>query len=121
MLVKRVVWNFIVFAKTAMSQKKFFQREKIFKIDIFVLNHVLNHSKSIPTKKNFSKIFRFFGHQFFEKKTAMSQKKCFQREEIFKIEIFILKYVFNHSESIPNKKMFSKNFENFRFFWSFLG
>ena len=44
-----------------MSQKKF-QREKIFKIDIFVLKHVLDHSKSIPTKKNFSKNFRFFGH-----------------------------------------------------------
>ena len=59
-----------------MSQKKNFQREKIFKIDIFVLKHVLDHSKSIPTKKIFSKNFRFFGHQFFEK-TAMSQKKIF--------------------------------------------
>ena len=36
-----------------MSKKKIFQREKIFKIDIFVLKHVLDHSKSIPTKKNF--------------------------------------------------------------------
>ena len=54
--------------------EKNFQWKKIFKIDIFVLKHVLDHSKSIPTKKNFSKNFRFFGHQFFEK-TAMSQKK----------------------------------------------
>ena len=40
-----------------MSLKKF-QWGKIFKIDIFVLKHVLDHSKSIPTKKNFSKNFR---------------------------------------------------------------
>ena len=91
-----------------MSQKKNFQWEKIFKIDIFVLKHVLDHSKSIPTKKNFSKNFRFFGHQFFEK-TAMSQKKNFQREKIFKIDIFVLKHVLDHSKSIPTKKIFSKN------------
>ena len=42
-----------------MSQKKNFQAEKIFKIDIFVLKHVLDHSKSIPTKKIFRKIFDF--------------------------------------------------------------
>ena len=40
-------------------REKFFQWEKIFKIDIFVLKYVLNHSKSIPTKKFFSKIFDF--------------------------------------------------------------
>ena len=68
--------NFPLFEKTAMSLKRNFQWEKIFKIDIFVLKHVLDHSKSIPTKKIFSKNFRFFGHQFFEK-TAMSQKKIF--------------------------------------------
>ena len=42
-----------------MSQKTNFQREKIFKIDIFVLKHVLDDSKSIRTKKNFQKIFDF--------------------------------------------------------------
>ena len=34
--------------------------KKIFKIDIFVLKNVLNHSKSIPIQKIFSKNFRFF-------------------------------------------------------------
>ena len=38
--------------------------EKIFKIEIFVLKYVLDHSKSIPMKKNFSKILRFFGDFF---------------------------------------------------------
>ena len=44
-----------------MSLKKNFQWEKNFKIEIYVLKHVLDHSKSIPTIKFFSKIFRFFG------------------------------------------------------------
>ena len=95
-----------------MSQKKIFQREKIFEIDIFVLKHVLDHSISIPIKKFFSKNFRFFGHQFFEK-TAMSQKKIFQREKIFKIDIFVLKHILDHSKSIPTKNFFSKNFRFF--------
>ena len=47
----------LTFRKMAMSQKKNFQWEKNFKIDIFVLEYVLNPSKSIPTKKVFSKIF----------------------------------------------------------------
>ena len=41
-----------------------FTMEKIFKIDIFVLVHVMVHSKSIPTKKpifeNFSIFWSFF-------------------------------------------------------------
>ena len=93
-----------------------FKGKKIFKIDIFVLKHVLDHSKSIPTKKNFRNFFWLFGLKFFEK-TAMSQKKIFQGEKIFKLEIFILKYVLNHSESIPTKKIF----ENFPFFGHFGG
>ena len=41
---------------------KNFQWEKIFQIPYFsVLKHVLDHSKSISTKKN-SEFFRFFGH-----------------------------------------------------------
>ena len=67
------------FSKKWLSQKKNFQWKKIFKIDIFVLKYVLNHSKSIPTKKMFSKNFRFFGQKFFEK-MAKSQKKIFDRE-----------------------------------------
>ena len=48
------------FEKMAMSQRKIFSMGKIFKFDIFVLKYVLNHSKSISTKKIFSKNFRFF-------------------------------------------------------------
>ena len=43
-----------------MSHKNI-QREKIFKIDTFVLKHILDHSKSISTIKPFSKKIRFFG------------------------------------------------------------
>ena len=85
--------------------------EKIFKIDIFVLKHVLHHSKSIPTKKIFSKKFRFFGHEFFEKNGYVPEKN-FQREKIFKIDIFVLKHVLDHSKSILTKKIF----ENFSIF-----
>ena len=49
-----------IFRNNGYVPEKNFQREKVFKIDIFVLNHVLNHSKSIPTKNIFSKKFRFF-------------------------------------------------------------
>ena len=95
-------------------REKIFQWEKIFKIDIFVLKYVLNHSKSIPTKKKFSKNFRFFGHQFFEK-MAKSQKKKFSMGKIFKIVIFVLKHVLSYSKSILTKKKF---FEKFSIFWS---
>ena len=44
-----------------MSLKKL-SMEKNFKIDIFVLKYILDHPKSIPNKKLFSKNFRFFGH-----------------------------------------------------------
>ena len=86
--------------------------ENIFKVDIFVLKHVLDHSKSIPTKKNFSKNFRFFGHHFFEKNGYVPEKN-FQREKIFEIDIFVLRHVLDHSKSIPNKKFFSKIFRLF--------
>ena len=42
------------FEKTAMSQRKIFSMGKIFKFDIFVLKYILNHSKSIPTKKSWA-------------------------------------------------------------------
>ena len=41
------------------ARTKNFQWEKIFKIDIFVLKHVLDHSKSILTKKKFEKFSIF--------------------------------------------------------------
>ena len=44
---------------TDMSLKKNFQLEKNFKIEFFVLKHVLDLSKSIPTKKFFSKNLDF--------------------------------------------------------------
>ena len=46
-----------------MSQRKKFLMGKIFEIDIFVLKHVLDHYKSILTKKIFFEKFSiFFGH-----------------------------------------------------------
>ena len=65
-----------------MSQKKI-SMGKIFKIDIIVLKYVLNHSKSISTKKIFFEKFSFFGHQFFEK-MAKSQKKNFNGKKFSK-------------------------------------
>ena len=62
------------FSKNGYVSEKNFQWEKIFKIDIFVLEYVLNNYKSIPTEKKISKNFRFFGQNFFEK-MAKSQKK----------------------------------------------
>ena len=58
----RKIFDFLspIFWKTPMSLKKF-STGKIFKIDIFDLKHVLNHSKSIPTKKIFEK-FSIFGN-----------------------------------------------------------
>ena len=41
-----------------------------------------------------------------------------QWEKIFEFEIFVLRYVLDHSESIPTKTI-EKNFKIFDFFWSF--
>ena len=98
--------------KNGYVPEKKIQREKIFKIDIFVSKHVLDHSKSISTENFFLKNFRFFCHQFFEKNGYVPEKK-FQREEIFEIDIFVLKHVLNNSKSIPTKKFFLKNFRFF--------
>ena len=54
--------RWLTFRKNGYVSEKNFQWEKIFKIDIFVLKYVLNHSKSIPTKKFFRKFFDFLGH-----------------------------------------------------------
>ena len=55
---------------------------KIFKIDIFVLKHVLDHSKWIPTKKIFSKFFDFWVTNF--SKNDYVPDKNFQREKFSK-------------------------------------
>ena len=62
--------------------------------------------------------FRYFGH--FGRKTTKSHEKNFTREKIFDFEIFVLKYVSKHSESIPKKKFLTKNFQKFSFFGHFL-
>ena len=62
--------------------------------------------------------FRYFGH--FGRKTTKSHEKNFTREKIFDFEIFVLKYVSKHSESIPKKIFWPKIFKNFHFlviFW----
>ena len=46
--------------------------------------------------------FRYFGH--FGRKTTKSDEKNFTREKIFDLQIFVLKYVLKHSETIPAKK-----------------
>ena len=97
--------------KTTKSHEKNFTREKIFDFEIFVLKYVSNHSESIPTKKNFRPkfftlvIFSLF-LSFWPKNDEVPRKN-FTREKIFDFEIFVLKYVSNHSESIPTKKIFS--------------
>ena len=100
--------RWLTFRKKWLSHKKN-SMGKIFKIDIFVLKYVLNHSKSIPTKKNFRKIFDFLVTNFSKKWLCLRKK--FQWKKIFKIDIIVLKYVLNHSKSIPTKKNFRKIFD----------
>ena len=85
-----------------MSQKKI-STGKFSKIDIFVLKHVLDHSKSIPKNKIFRKIFDFLVTNFSKKR--LCPRKKIQREKIFKIDIFVLKHVLDHSKSILTKKI----------------
>ena len=49
-------------ALLGLPKKKILQGKKFFEIDIFVLKHVLEHSKSILTEKNFENFFDSFGH-----------------------------------------------------------
>ena len=81
-----------------------FKCEKIFKIDIFIWKHVLDHSKSIPTKKILLKFFDFLVTNF--SKNGYVPQKIFQREKIFKIDISVLEPLLDHSKSIPTKKIF---------------
>ena len=63
-------------------------------------------------------IFHHFGHFGWKNKVP---RKNFTREKIFDFEIFVLKYVSNHSESIPTKKNFFRpkflDFVIFSLFW----
>ena len=72
----------------------------------------LDHSKSILSKKNFFEKFSIFWQSIFRKNGYVPEKN-FQREKIFKIDIFVLKHVLDHSKSIPTKKVF----ETFLIFW----
>ena len=48
------------FSKKRLCPWKKFSMGKNFNLDIFILKHVLDHSKSISTKKNFRKFFVFW-------------------------------------------------------------
>ena len=86
---------------------------KNFDFEIFVLKYVSNHSESILTKKIFStKIFglsHFFTILGFLAEKRLSPRKKFYKGRNFDFEIIGLKYVLQHSESIPTKK-FDQNF-----------
>ena len=49
----------------------------------------------------------------------LSQRKKFCKGKIFDFEIFVLKYVSKHSESIPKINFSTKNFQRFSFFGHF--
>ena len=82
------------------------QWEKIFEIEIFVSKYVLDHSESIPTKKIFS-TKNFCLCHFLTCDPIFRKKGCqVTMGKIFEFEIFVLKYVLDHSESILKKKFF---------------
>ena len=85
-----------------------------FEIEIFVLKYILDHSESIPTKKFDQKflpsIFSTCG-LIFRKNGYVSQNGIF-----FQVEIFVLKYVLDHFESILTKKNFRPKFFVFAIF-----
>ena len=86
---------------------------KFFRNRDFHFKTRLEHSESIPIKKIFRlKIFIFaifstYEHHFL-KKWLCPQRKVIMG--FFEIEVFILRYVLDHSESIPFKKEISTNF-----------
>ena len=128
-------WNFNFFQfsmncpqrwKKWLSPTKNFVMGKNFDFEIFILKYVSNHFETIPTKKIFStKIFwlcHFFTILVILAEKTKSHEKNFTREKIFDFEIFVLKYVSNHSESIPTKKFFRPKFFTFvifSLFWPF--
>ena len=83
-----------------------------YKIKIFILKYVLDHSKSILVKKLDPK---FLSLPFFRNVTPYFKKMAVSRGKskwdfFFEIEIFILKYVLDHSASIPIQKIWPKIF-----------
>ena len=96
------------------SLEKYLTQEKCFDFQIFGLKYVSNHSESIPTKKKFSTKIFYLCHFFTilailaEKRLSPTKKKLHGKN--FDFEIFVLKNVSNHSDSIPTKKIFDQNF-----------
>ena len=89
------------FSKKRLCPRKNFQCGEIFKIDIFVLKYVLEHSKSIPTKSIFREIFDF-SVIFCAKKLLFrkfwAQNNCFRKKltKIFEIILWIFKPSYIH-------------------------
>ena len=115
---------FAILVEKRQSQEKTCTREKIFDCEIFVLKYVSNHSKSVPTKtffrrKNFFWVCLFFAFWAILAKKRQSPRKKFYKGKIFDFEIFGLKYVLKHSESIPTKKIFRQKFLTLSFFHYF--
>ena len=65
------------------------------------------------------KFFTFVIFSLYLPKNDLVPRKNFTREKIFDFEIFILKYVSKHSESIPTKKNFRPIFFDFAIFHHF--
>ena len=101
-----------IFRKTAMSSGKIYNWGKFsksrFSFQIRFGPFWMNSIKKISTKKCFLFIFSTYD-LFFRKKWPCPLKSLNGRFS-FEIEIFILEYIVNHSESIPIKKISSKNF-----------
>ena len=120
---KKIFWpkffDFVIFSlfcrfgrKTTKSHEKKFYRGKIFWFRDFRFEIRFKPFWIDSDQKNFFdqnflplSFFHYFGH--FGRKTTKSHEKNFTREKIFDFEIFVLKYVSKHSESIPTKKIFS--------------
>ena len=101
-------------AEKRQSPRKKFYTGKKFSISRFSFLIRLKLSELIPTKKFLINIFGFVIFWLvwpFCRKTTESHEKNFTRLKIFDFEIFILKYVLKHSESIPTKKNWRKFFD----------
>ena len=70
----------------------------------------MNYSESIPTKKFFSKNFRFFGQNFFEK-MAKSQKKIFNGKKFSKSILSFWNTFWTILNRFRPKKFFRKFFD----------
>ena len=113
-------WSYdFQFKKRLYPQRKVIMR-KNFEIEIFIIKCVLDHSKSIPTKKYFrpkffvSAIFSTYEPQSFEKWLCPLRNVIMGKN--FEIQIFILKFILDHSESIPIKNFCRPKFFVFAIF-----